>query len=124
MRRLWLFALLSAAACGDESYIILAIDARCGDAACTVPADLDGIRVNIAAAGEAGAELAQPSQLALRAGETFPVDLLVEPSDETPSSLRYTLAAVLAETVLVDTTIESTWERDATTRVPVILGVR
>jgi len=94
MRGLALIALVAGSGlcgCGD-TYIILKVQADL-----QVPAQADGLHVVTLDTADLTRTLAD-EQLTLTAGESFPLEVLLEPKSDTPKQLREQVTATLGGT--------------------------
>jgi hypothetical protein len=101
--------LLGAGACGP-SFIILEIDADL-----TIPTDANSLQIVTLDADNLDDELANVD-LPLEDGQAFPVEVLLEPSGDTPSTVRQRVTARLDGLAVARNEVEHGWESHRTSR--------
>jgi hypothetical protein len=118
MRRLLLICLGLAGlpACGG-TYIILALKADL-----QIPVQANSLQIITLDAGDLGRELSNVD-LQLDAGDTFPVEVLLEPSDDTPERLYEHVVARLDGVAVAENAVEHAWAGGRTNRVTFTLDL-
>lgn len=98
--------------CGQLSLILLEVHAPY-----SIPDQVDMIDITVRSAGEATQLLHITS--ALVAGHTFPFEILLEPSDETPKSIEEEIVVSLGGTPVAQVTVRHDWVDGSLNRVTV-----
>ncbi len=109
MRSLAAVALGLASACGP-SYIVLEIDAEL-----SVPSDANSLQVITLDANDLDRVLANVD-LPLEEGQSFPVEVLLEPSGDTPALVRQRVTARLDGLAVARNEVEHRWQSHRTSR--------
>ncbi|MFC1611200.1 hypothetical protein ACFL6C_09585 [Myxococcota bacterium] len=105
------------AGCGP-SFIILEVDALASQSPRTsfsIPDEVDSIQIVTMDAKNPDAELAN-QDWPLEDGQVFPLEILLEPSDGTPSELRQRVTARLNGVAKARNEVEHKWESHRTSR--------
>ncbi len=98
--------------CGQSALILLEVRATY-----SIPDQVDMIDITVRPAGEATQLLHITS--ALVAGHTFPLEILLEPSDETPKSIEEEIVVSLGGTPVAQVTARHDWVDGSLNRVTV-----
>jgi hypothetical protein len=97
--------LLGVSACGS-SFIILRVDAEL-----SVPAQANSLQVVTLDVADLTRELANVD-LPLVAGDEFPLDVLLEPADDTPPHLHQRVTAFLDGVPVARREVEHDWQKN------------
>ena len=129
-----LLSLFIMGGCGSSSFVLLDIFASCGAAeeACLIPAEIDKIEVRvftpdvdlsteIPGPGQVG-HLAQ-EELLLKPEDTFPLSVLLEPSETTPKELQEVINVFLGDSCLQSIAVKHPWESGRVNKASIAITV-
>lgn len=101
--------LIAHVACGP-SYVLLEIHSEL-----TIPDQIEMLKLWTFPAGESPTSLLE-IELALEQGQTFPVEILLEPQDSSPASLRQRVEGFLGDATVAHQDVEFQWEQHRVNR--------